>query len=47
LAGAGRGDGPLVVKALGTDPLGRRITAWAELDLPPAEDLARDDAGRP
>jgi hypothetical protein len=47
LAGVGRGDGPLVVKALGTDPRGRRIAAWADLDLPPAGDLARDDAGRP
>jgi hypothetical protein len=32
LTGIAPGSGPVVVKAVGTDAHGRRITAWAELD---------------
>ena len=32
LAGAGTLDGPLVVKVVGGDAKGRRVSAWAELD---------------
>lgn len=47
LTGVGRGDGPLVIKALGIDALGRRMAAWAELDPGPGEDLAGDEADGP
>jgi hypothetical protein len=33
LAGAGTLDGPLVVKVVGADAKGRRISAWAEVDF--------------
>ena len=32
LTGLDSGTRPIVVKIIGTDPLGRRVTAWAELD---------------
>jgi len=34
LAGVRRGDGPLVFKAVGTNPRGRRVAAWTVLDPP-------------
>ena len=33
LAGAGTLDGPLVVKVVGADAKGRRVSAWAEVDF--------------
>ncbi len=47
LGGVRRGDGPLVIKAVGTDARGRRVSAWAELDPGPAEDLEADEPGQP
>ncbi|MGE5754644.1 MAG: hypothetical protein ACM35G_02840 [Planctomycetaceae bacterium] len=38
LAGASRAGGPLIVKAIGTDALGRRVAAWAEIPPIPPED---------
>ncbi|MBV8077241.1 MAG: hypothetical protein JO284_12620, partial [Planctomycetaceae bacterium] len=36
--------GPLVIKAVGTDAQGRRIAAWAEVDLTSVrDDLDLDD----
>jgi hypothetical protein len=32
LEGVSDQTGPLVIKVLGTDPRGRRVSAWAELD---------------
>jgi len=34
LAGVRPGDGPLVFKAVGTDPAGRRVAAWAVVEPP-------------
>ncbi len=34
LPGVSAGDGPLVVKVVGTDAQGRRVAAWTQLDLP-------------
>jgi hypothetical protein len=37
-AGAvGGGNGPLIVKVMGTDAAGRRVVAWAQVDLAPAD----------
>jgi hypothetical protein len=38
LPGVSPGTGALVVKIVGTDPKGRRIAAWAEIDAGPASD---------
>jgi hypothetical protein len=36
LPGVSRQTGPVLVTAIGTDPQGRRVAAWADLDLEPA-----------
>ena len=41
LAGVSRQSGPLVVKVVGTDSLGQRISAWADLN-PGLDELATD-----
>jgi hypothetical protein len=46
LAGVRRGDGPLIVKLVGTDARGRRVAAWAEVD-PGPEPVAGDDPEGP
>ncbi|HEV3163156.1 MAG TPA: hypothetical protein VGZ22_03880 [Isosphaeraceae bacterium] len=46
LAGISRQDGPLILKAIGTDSHGRRVAAWAELSLTPA-DLAAEGTREP
>jgi len=47
LEGVRPGDGPIVFKAVGTDPAGRRVSAWAEVEIrpEPTAGLAADDVG--
>ncbi len=35
LEGVRPGDGPIVFKAVGTDAAGRRVAAWAEVEIRP------------
>ena len=39
LEGVRPGDGPIVFKAVGTDAAGRRVAAWAEVEIRPDEPL--------
>jgi hypothetical protein len=43
LDGVRRGDGPLVFKVVGTDSGGRRVAAWAEVNLDPGVASENDD----
>ncbi len=48
LSGVSSADGPLIVKAIGTDARGRRVAAWAViLRLPRGEEPATDDLSLP
>jgi hypothetical protein len=44
LGGVKPGDGPLVFKVVGTDAAGRRVAAWADLEIV-AEEAAEPDVG--